>query len=91
MSCCFMHSLYMDPRTLYRVFYKHWSFSLSCTTPNLLLNVTKVLVILIDNGNVTILEQVNIGESEVSSIVIRGATDTAMNDVERAVDDGVFM
>ena len=39
----------------------------------------------------TIFEQVNVGESEVSTIVIRGATETAMNDVERAVDDGVNM
>eukprot|EP01084_Bolivina_argentea_P138234 243409_1 len=45
----------------------------------------------IGNDNVTIFEQVNIGESEVSTIVIRGATQTAMNDVERAVDDGVNM
>merc|ERR1739844_862473 len=45
----------------------------------------------ISNDTVTIFEQVNIGESEVSTIVIRGATATAMNDVERAVDDGVNM
>ena len=45
----------------------------------------------IGNDHVTIFEQVNIGESEVSTIVIRGATATAMNDVERAVDDGVNM
>jgi len=45
----------------------------------------------IGNDNVTIFEQVNIGDSEVSTIVIRGATETAMNDVERAVDDGVNM
>eukprot|EP00484_Ammonia_sp_Unknown_P028178 CAMPEP_0197024862 /NCGR_PEP_ID=MMETSP1384-20130603/5337_1 /TAXON_ID=29189 /ORGANISM="Ammonia sp." /LENGTH=586 /DNA_ID=CAMNT_0042453319 /DNA_START=104 /DNA_END=1864 /DNA_ORIENTATION=+ len=45
----------------------------------------------IGNDHVTIFEQVNIGESEVSTIVIRGATETAMNDVERAVDDGVNM
>ena len=29
----------------------------------------------------------DIGESEVSTVVIRGATLTTMNDVERAVDD----
>jgi len=45
----------------------------------------------IGNDQVTIFEQVNIGESEVSTIVVRGATQTAMNDVERAVDDGVNM
>jgi len=45
----------------------------------------------ISNDTVTIFEQVGIGESEVSTIVIRGATATAMNDVERAVDDGVNM
>merc|ERR1712048_861520 len=45
----------------------------------------------ISNDTVTIFEQVNVGESEVSTIVIRGATATAMNDVERAVDDGVNM
>jgi len=45
----------------------------------------------IGNDHVTIFEQVNIGESEVSTIVVRGATETAMNDVERAVDDGVNM
>jgi len=33
----------------------------------------------------------NIGESEVSSIIIRGATDTILQDVERAIDDGVNM
>jgi len=45
----------------------------------------------IGNDNVTIFEQVDIGESEVSTVVIRGATLTTMNDVERAVDDGVNM
>ena len=29
------------------------------------------------------------GESEVSTIVIRGATSTCLQDVERAIDDGV--
>merc|ERR1712228_1162763 len=43
----------------------------------------------IGNDHVTIFEQVNVGESEVSTIVIRGATVTAIKDVERAVDDGV--
>merc|ERR1712087_831619 len=45
----------------------------------------------IGNDHVTIFEQVNVGESEVSTVVIRGATLTTMNDVERAVDDGVNM
>ena len=45
----------------------------------------------IGNDHVTIFEQVNVGESEVSTIVIRGATVTAIKDVERAVDDGVNM
>eukprot|EP01083_Nonionella_stella_P308330 1087255_1 len=45
----------------------------------------------IGNDHVTIFEQVKLGESEVSTVVIRGATETAMNDVERAVDDGVNM
>merc|ERR1712129_644 len=45
----------------------------------------------IGNDHVTIFEQVNVGQSEVSTIVIRGATVTAIKDVERAVDDGVNM
>merc|ERR1711997_371090 len=45
----------------------------------------------IGNDHVTIFEQVNVETSEVSTIVIRGATVTAIKDVERAVDDGVNM
>jgi len=35
--------------------------------------------------------QMEMGESEISTIVIRGATDTVLQDVERAIDDGVNM
>merc|ERR1712087_462782 len=51
----------------------------------------KVYTKTISNDTVTIFEQVNVGESEVSTIVIRGATVQTINDVERAVDDGVNM
>ncbi len=53
--------------------------------------INKIYTKEIGNDVVTIFEQVNIGESEVSTIVIRGATQTVMSDVERAVDDGVNM
>jgi len=53
--------------------------------------VNKVYTEEIGNDMVTIFEQVDVGESEVSTVVIRGATLTTMNDVERAVDDGVNM
>ena len=51
----------------------------------------KVYTKVISNDTVTIFEQVNVGESEVSTIVLRGATVQQINDVERAVDDGVNM
>jgi len=50
--------------------------------------INKIYTKEIGNDVVTIFEQVNVGESEVSTIVVRGATKTVMNDVERAVDDG---
>lgn len=53
--------------------------------------VNKVYTQEIGSEHVTIFSQVEIGESEVSTIIIRGATDTALQDVERAVDDGVNM
>lgn len=40
---------------------------------------------------VTVFAQVGLGESEVSTILIRGATQTVLSDVERAIDDGVNM
>jgi len=40
---------------------------------------------------VTVFSQMEMGESEISTIVIRGATDTVLQDVERAIDDGVNM
>ncbi|ETO31624.1 hypothetical protein RFI_05498 [Reticulomyxa filosa] len=39
----------------------------------------------------TVLEQVKSKESPVSTIVIRGATNTVLQDIERAIDDGVNM
>ena len=45
----------------------------------------------IGSDTVTVFSQVGLGESEVSTIVIRGATSTVLQDVERAIDDGVNM
>jgi len=45
----------------------------------------------IGSQNITIFEQTKSKESPVSTIVIRGATHTALQDVERAIDDGVNM
>jgi len=51
----------------------------------------KVFTQEIGSEHVTIFSQVEIGESEVSTIIIRGATETVLQDIERAVDDGVNM
>jgi len=53
--------------------------------------VNKVYTQEIGNEHVTVFSQVEMGESEVSTIIIRGATDTVLQDVERAIDDGVNM
>lgn len=48
----------------------------------------KVFIEEIGGTNVVIFEQ-NAKESRISTIVIRGSTDNIMDDIERAVDDGV--
>ena len=45
----------------------------------------------IGSDTVTVFSQVGLGESLVSTIVIRGATSTVLQDIERAIDDGVNM
>lgn len=40
---------------------------------------------------ITVFEQVALGDSEVSTIIVRASTETQLNDVERAIDDGVNM
>ena len=45
----------------------------------------------IGNDTVSVFAQVGRNESELSTIVIRGSTKTILNDVERAIDDGVNM
>ncbi|XP_065838153.1 T-complex protein 1 subunit theta-like [Oscarella lobularis] len=49
---------------------------------------SEVYVTEIGNNNVTVFRQ-DLDEGEISTIVIRGSTENVMDDIERAIDDGV--